>query len=210
MEKIYIDVTLYFLIYITFLSICYLSSAYLLRVLTLLAPNMTQRHGTKWDRETLPNLGGSSRAEFPYRAGMLPTEFPMTIHFGRAWNHVAFWRLSTKNMKKQMHKCGTLLQSFYRSLFTWFLMFFGVQCITDCLFPSRPRKWILLLLPSLSSHLEYNWRMCFLSVFDDCDFLFSFSHFWTVNSKLVYYSTLVLQVNVTHLGTKQTVLLLRL
>lgn len=42
------------------------------------------RHGTEWDRQTLIDHGGSGRAGSLRGDGALPTEFPMTAHFGRA------------------------------------------------------------------------------------------------------------------------------
>lgn len=42
------------------------------------------RHATEWDRQTLINHGGSGRAGSLRGDGALPTEFPMTAHFGRA------------------------------------------------------------------------------------------------------------------------------
>lgn len=64
-----------------------------LEVHELAALGTTLYHGTESDRETLLGHGGSSGAGFPCGVCTLPTVFPMTVHFVKAWKHDGSWRL---------------------------------------------------------------------------------------------------------------------
>lgn len=56
-----------------------------------LPPETTLCHGTESDTETLLGRRGSRIAGFPRGVCALPTEFPMTVHFVRAWKHDGSW-----------------------------------------------------------------------------------------------------------------------
>lgn len=89
----------------------------------LAPPGMTLCHGTGADRETLFVHGGSSRAGFPCGVCALPTEFPMTVHFLRAWKHDGWDTIHmTKHTKRRQYSKALLWVCFasdFTSMLCW-------------------------------------------------------------------------------------------
>lgn len=111
----------------------------------LAAPGTTLCHGTQPDRETLHVHGGSSRAESP-------TEFPMTVHFGRAWKHDGSWRWRhNTHFKTDQGKMVHWSAAFSLPCFTLHISFF-----VEPLVLSKTVDGLLLVCSYSTSHINYS------------------------------------------------------
>lgn len=129
---------------------CYLSSTYLY---------VGTWTGCLWNtirqKDTVSH-GGSSRSGCPYGVCALPTEFPMTVRFVRAWEHDGSWRLRHNTPHQEKYSTTLsyvalyLMSSKHCVVFSWHaLMVFSLR-------PSNSCVWKAFLLTIEFIYIPFN------------------------------------------------------